>query len=83
MSKYTPGPWKKEFHTPTDECFISTESRHIATVSDWGDEGPKNANLIACAPELLETLRDILPFVKNESAQKLIVLKLMKAEGKI
>ena len=42
-----------------------------------------NAHLIASAPGLYQTLKDILPFVINESAQKLIVLNMMKARGEL
>lgn len=65
---FTPGPWK---YGPLDE--ENTAKRRVLSASGLlvaearGATGPAsvrdaNARLIAAAPELLEALRDVLPF---------------------
>ena len=68
MTKHTPAPWKAEF----DEAVSvrSEDGSRICTIN-WlrgrhglkgridGDEGNANARLIAAAPDLLETLKQI------------------------
>ncbi|HEM8344475.1 hypothetical protein O7C57_04475 [Providencia sp. 21OH12SH02B-Prov] len=64
--KGTPGPWVIDEWSMTG---IDSESKHVALVnyshrglpSDvYGDEHEANANLIAAAPELLESLRELV-----------------------
>ena len=64
MSKHTPGPWevdgwmggvrvKSERHVIAD-CVVRTDTL------DEAEEADANARLIAAAPVLLKTLRDIM-----------------------
>ncbi|MEY0819408.1 hypothetical protein AB7201_06150 [Providencia rettgeri] len=64
--KGTPGPWVIDEWSMTG---INSESKHVALVNYshhglpndvYGDEHEANANLIAAAPELLESLRELV-----------------------
>ena len=59
---YTPGPWKavKAAHGPID--ILDSRGRDVVTVYGGGVETESqgaNARLIAAAPDLLSTLREI------------------------
>lgn len=65
MSKHTPGPWfyaESEVGTP----FVDSESvGDLSAVALPLDEQKANAHLIAAAPDLLEALEDLLPWLED------------------
>ena len=74
-NKFTPGPWT---NMPRMEC-VPICGQHEAGLSigfinssnpDRIAEGKANAYLIAAAPDLLEALEAILPFVPRTSASE-------------
>ena len=60
-ARHTPGPWEVHGRQPT---FVRANGgkKHVANTDSMGDdeENKANARLIAAAPELLESLREIL-----------------------
>lgn len=54
--------------------------RHI---EGCDSEDMLNARIIAAAPQMLDALKTIIPFIENESAKTIALLAKMKAEGKI
>ena len=94
MSKHTKGPWRI-YQNPRTETvhIIGYKSDHICVLGPYpyDDEGKANASLIAAAPEMLKTLKNVLkthqrPFWE-ETTLSLHVLKeawdvIDKAEGK-
>lgn len=91
MSKHTPGPWKAHKRS------VGSKTRQIALMSIGDEECAANARLIAAAPELVETIRDLLNGLyalrdhaqsegcEGQVEQKLIDLgikAIAKAEGK-
>jgi len=77
MSKHTPGPWntdEKDHDDPYQDIRVVGSRRNIclvwmddAPVKDYNDEQQANARLIAAAPDLLEALKSILPFIPKTS----------------
>ena len=78
MSKHTPGPWFVEadgagVYVMTETMMVASPSpmdRH-PTDSDEYIDGPEteaNARLIAAAPDLLDALQAIEPFIPTTSA---------------
>jgi hypothetical protein len=67
--KGTKGEWN--IFQQDDDIHIENEcnSEAIATLVGWNNDkiGIANAKLIACAPEMLEMLEDILSGMKNEN----------------
>lgn len=64
---HTPGPWwiEEPDDPAEDERQISDGFGHTATVYGDAETATANARLIAAAPELLKTLRFILPVLEN------------------
>lgn len=101
IPKHTPGPWKiaGESNTVHEAFIIESESRTICWTADslgedddefTSDEDLANARLIASAPELLDSLKDLenilscKPYDRDE--QKLLVIAraaIAKAKGEI
>lgn len=62
---HTPGPYYGEGQTIFKD--VRDKRWPIAEIAWWGEETPYNANLIAAAPEMLETLEMISRWFKNNS----------------
>ena len=63
--KFTEGPWRYEKSTKT---IRSVPGNHwLATMDSWdgADDHAANANLIACAPEILAALENLLDMVTD------------------
>lgn len=73
-TQHTPAPWIIEEELGSTECWyphgvlyagpciVGTENMHVT------EEDRANAQLIAAAPDLLSTLKAILPYAENEVA---------------
>lgn len=67
--KHTPGPWKVETHAKNLEVW--NQNTHIATMNmhykyeDQPAIDKANAHLIAAAPELLESLGNVIGILEN------------------
>ena len=93
MSEHTPGPWEVDAGLATDWIAfrVAAGSRLTETVCDTvdGDESERQANarLIAAAPDMLETLKEIRTYfeytdgVDDENAS-IVIEAIEKAEGK-
>lgn len=67
-TKHTPGPWKvKPFENEQGDFNIDSEyGYHIAeTIGGLGNEEEANANLIAAAPDLLESLQAMVAMMDS------------------
>ena len=67
MSKHTPGPWAVEGEdcqaivlSPSGWIIAQTDHIHSKDPSQWEDIHMANMRLIAAAPDLLESLEDLL-----------------------
>lgn len=60
MSNHTKGPWVVEHDLGDGTPIVTFEARNIATVETYFGDGEANANLIAAAPELLDTAKSVL-----------------------
>ena len=62
MSKHTPGPWI--WNPEDDECLMGKGGAHVMTLGDCypngGGPSEHDANIIAAAPDLLESLESLL-----------------------
>ena len=72
MSKHTPGPWRYEMY-PTGFVIESDHSPKRFSIADVHmhvdpaiDPGAANARLIAAAPELLASLKDIFEMLDEQ-----------------
>ena len=73
-AQHTPGPW--EFEESVNGGFDITATRHdngrpcvIAAREQWGSyakTSKANGRLIAAAPELLEALEGVLPYLEED-----------------
>lgn len=89
MSKHTPGPWDYSWHIQPNGCptvghkgLMVCMVAHSAKEPDQKETALANANLIAAAPDLLDTLlmlRDTLPHVGLESATRVEMLRRIDA----
>lgn len=89
--KHTPGPWAigdntKQIYNHGIAYFIAGEKHEeIATLPVWGgsamDEQRANAHLIATAPELLEALVGVHPYIADDIVRKRVGRLIMKARG--
>ena len=75
-NKFTPGPWFNGQDGFNLGCGV-VYARHangnpkdVATIRGWGGEQQQNSRLIASAPDLLEALEAILPFIPRTSASE-------------
>ena len=64
MSKHTPGPWQYAFEGGTVAFIVEADGTAVAKISTTENSTahnrlPANAQLIAAAPDLLETLQAI------------------------
>jgi len=66
MEKHTPGPWAVD--GKGSQAIVRANDLRIVSIRHRldGDEHEANARLIAAAPELLEALRSILPYVVTD-----------------
>ncbi|MBS7790293.1 hypothetical protein KTR66_09815 [Roseococcus sp. SDR] len=55
-TKHTPGPWAVS-DGGVFPAIWDADGRHLATMSDCGDEMEANAQMMAAAPDLLAALR--------------------------
>lgn len=88
---YTKGPWKIETskHSSNFQIFDSSEeSRWICDVDFEASNPKENANLISCAPEMLEALEEAKEFIerfmsseRDEKLQLKLDLLIKKAKG--
>jgi hypothetical protein len=68
MSKHTPGPWTSGHHGNVALWVGPSHLAHPVALVPWDshaearDEARDNARLIAAAPDLLEALKEILPW---------------------
>ena len=65
MSKHTPGPWEHN-----DYQIIETKTEKVIANCTYGGRNPNNANdarLIAAAPELLESLQQLIDWFDSDS----------------
>ena len=61
MRTHTPGPWTLNDARSTRVDLIDTQQGHAVGEIVWVDvRNPADARLIAAAPDMLETLRDIV-----------------------
>lgn len=60
MSKYTPGPWVVNIDSDIDQIVIDSNDHSICTIDSPAHIAMDNANLIACAPEMLEALKALV-----------------------
>ena len=61
MSEYTKGKWKKQLYSNGYEIFADDkEETYIAGINEDNPNHKANAQLIETAPELLETLEEML-----------------------
>lgn len=69
MISYTPGPWKLGMQAASGKN-IETEDRELIAAAFHCDLPPEeakaNARLIAAAPDLLETLAEIVGWLEEE-----------------
>ena len=63
---HTPGPWGIMGRSVGVNPNNSMTWSGFATVSGYGAESDANLSLIAAAPEMLEALRAIFPFVEED-----------------
>ena len=62
MTKYTPGPWR----VPTENgCYVSAENGYQICSLDPRHNRRIDADLIAAAPELLQSVKDLLPILES------------------
>ncbi len=59
FAQHTQGPWEIVKEEITQQCDIVKNGEYIAENIDQ-----RNAKLIAAAPDLLEALQSVLPFIK-------------------
>jgi hypothetical protein len=75
MSKHTLGPWEASEGYPSDIWHVDMPSRGYSVVvsraeEDWDmavEEVQANARLIAAAPDLLDALETLLPYLEQRS----------------
>ena len=64
--KTTPGPWKV---SPTNHDYITSDKGLVAMAVDgyaaFSDEAEANARLLACTPELVQTLQWAMTCVRR------------------
>lgn len=71
MNTHTPGPW-----SATDTCgiwdvFAHTEDSMLRLIGTGSSENAKaNAKLIACAPDLLQLLKQCLNYIEHSEANR-------------
>lgn len=93
MSAHTPGPWNiTDDEDNDDETIVIaatdglTTYYGIADVRNWNKERAgehkANANLIAAAPEMLQTLRFVLERSGDPVIEQVVSTAIAKAEGK-
>jgi hypothetical protein len=110
MSKHTPGPWTiKRDETADERGLWIIEYRDLISEEKYGfkpwmgtiakvggpyDKGEANVSLIAAAPELLEALKEALPYIEDSDADSIfgkmnihkikqkIEVAIAKAEGR-
>lgn len=64
-TKHTPGPWFVATSMSGKMAIAQKEDMYsIALIEKWRAEHGANAKLIAAAPELLEALQSVLPYLK-------------------
>lgn len=96
MSEHTPGPWRVE---ALNRDTLTIRSRDGAVVANTPAHSPANAALIAAAPDLLEALKALIPFMnmafaaegdtfgfhRNDANDALISAErtIAKAEGRV
>ena len=73
-AKHTPGPWEIEYNGPYEQYWVTAPhydagpARIISNIAD--------ARLIAAAPDLLETLQWLRPFIsKDEEGAAMVTQK--------
>ena len=93
MTKHTPGPWKvKDYKNSGLAVCQEIDSQEVicwsaGTKMDMSRDRLANAHLIAAAPELLESLKDVLPTLTNTvggtatTQHKMAEKAIAKAEG--
>ncbi len=72
MNQHTHGPWTIETNAGHPHIEIWTNNgrpQRIAYMQDHLSESDANARLIATAPDLLEALKDVLPFAQRYCTQ--------------
>lgn len=65
ITKHTPGPWFVATSMSGKMAIAQKEDMYsVALIEKWRAEHEANAKLIAAAPELLEALQSVLPYLK-------------------
>ena len=82
MNTHNTGPWKYEKATGTIRHAIT--NHWIATMDsfDGAVNNEANGNLIACAPELFDALRDFYRTGNFDKLNEIAPILIAKAEGK-
>lgn len=80
MSKHTPGPWKKVFvinnfevQNASGKCVADAWSYDI---DEDQDQMVANANLIAAAPDLLESLEYLMAIIAQQGDERYLTISL-------
>lgn len=76
MSKHTPGPWAEPCNYSATRFEIQGDRRQVAVVNKIED-----ARLISTAPDMLNALKDVHPFLVESKMRTYIGNLIAKAEG--
>jgi hypothetical protein len=76
-TSYTPGPWEV-FDSHSGIYILDSAEQAAICKIEWRLEDEANARLIASAPELLRSLRDILGYMErgNFADNRLVAMKI-------
>lgn len=73
MRTHTPGPWTLNDARSTRVDLIDTQQGHAVGEIVWVDvRNPADARLIAAAPDMLETLREIVEWLDGAESFPII-----------
>lgn len=76
MNKHTPGPWIGPCNYSATRFEVQGDNRQVAVVNRIED-----AELIAAAPEMLNALKDVHPFLPDSLMRTYIGNLIVKASG--
>lgn len=80
MKAYTPGPWTLNDARSTRVDLIDTQRGHAVGEIVWVDvRNPADARLIAAAPDMLETLREIVGMLTDANDMRADALHAARA----